>query len=195
VLDLHVAAAYSAAMRVGRFLRRSLGCLLILCGLLCAFGWFYWLVPIRHTCDPRWCETHSQSEYWQEAQTAIRRGMWGHDDGIAVGLFGDKSWAGWIITHSRPGDDMKGCLGARLSHAGDALQYITNQDAGDKADDWLAWWQKNRLKSQLEWIQDGFRQHGISVSTPPTADQTGQLLSLLGNTQTNRAERVPRYLT
>ena len=73
-------------------------------------------------------------------------------------------------------------------HSALSMQYITNQDVGQDADPWLDWWAKNKSKSQLEWIADGFAQCGIKVSVPPTVEQVPTLLAILGNAGTTRAD-------
>jgi hypothetical protein len=161
---------------------RIAGSLLILIGLFFAYWWFYKLAPWNRTCDPGWRAAHSEQEFWREVQKGIRRGMWGHDDGFAVGLYGDKSWAEWIMTHVRPGKTMN-CLGADLFHSATAMRLITNQNAGEDADVWLDWWRKNSSKSQLQWIADGFQQQGIQISTPPKPAQIPALLTLLGTAE------------
>jgi hypothetical protein len=169
---------------------RIAGSLLVLAGLFCGYWWFYKLAPWRRTCDPQWCSTHSEQEYWSEVQNGIHRGMWGHDDGFAVGQYGDKSWAEWIMTHVRPSTTMA-CGGADLMHSANAMRFITNQDVGWDADAWLDWWKKNGSKSQVEWIVDGFQQHGLAISLPVKPDQIPPLLTLLGAPETD--DSIPGF--
>jgi hypothetical protein len=119
--------------------------------------------------------------------------MWSHDDGFAVGMYGDKSWAEWIMHHVEPGTGM-GCLGGHLCHSATAMQFITNQDAGENADAWLAWWEKNKSKSQEQWIADGFAQRGLSIDVPPAPEQTPIILALLGNSETDESAAVPEQV-
>ena len=172
---------------------RITGSLLVLVGLFFAYGWFYKLAPWRRSLDPDWQATHSQQEYWREVQTAIHRGMWGHDDGFTVGLYGDKLWAEWIMTHVRPGTTMS-CLGADLFHSATAMRRITNQNAGGDADAWLDWWKKNSSKSQVQWIVDGFQQQGLAVSTPLKPDQIPALLTLLGTAENDDSNTAFNHL-
>jgi len=109
--------------------------------------------------------------------------MWFHDDGFTVGTYGDESWAEWIMNHVRPGTDM-GCFGRNLCHSATAMLLITNQDVGEDADAWLDWWEKNKSKSQEEWISDGFAQRGFKIHVPPTPEQVPILLTLLGSSET-----------
>jgi hypothetical protein len=52
-------------------------------------------------------------------------------------------------------------------HCLEALQVITNQDAGRNAEDWRAWYELNKDKSQEAWIRDGFAKYQLPVATPP----------------------------
>lgn len=126
-------------------------------------------------------------------QRGIHRGMWMHDDGFAVGKFGDKAWAEWIMSHVRPGTTM-GCLGGYPLHSATAMQYLTNQDVGEDADAWLAWWKKNKSKSQVEWIADGFAEAGFAIDVPPTPDQTDTILTLLGDPEADESDSIPERL-
>ncbi len=160
---------------------------LLVASLVSSYWWFYKLAPKRRALSLQWLSPHSQREYWGEVQTAIHRGMWFHDGGLAVAWYGDKSWAEWIMAQVHPGEDMS-CFG-RLSHSATAMQYITNQDVGEDAGTWLAWWAKNKLKTQEEWIAGGFRQRGFEIDVPSSADQTATLLALLGNSDMEEAVR------
>ena len=161
-----------------------IGAVLFLCiGSFCGYWWFYRLAPSRRTLDPKWHATHSQREYWSEVQKGIHRGEWSHNDGFTVGMYGDKSCAEWIMTHITPGESMD-CFGSPC-HSATAMQYITNQDAGEDADSWLAWWKTNKSKSQLEWMADGFRKRGFNVDVPPKVEQVPILLAILGDVHTN----------
>lgn len=171
---------------------RGIAALLLLAGLYCGYWWFYKLAPARRTLSPEWCSSHSQREYWREVQKGIHRGIWLHDDGFTVGMYGDKSWAEWIMAHVTRGESMD-CFG-RLCHSAGAMRYITNQDAGEDADTWLDWWATNKLKSQDEWIADGFRQRGFEIDLPPSPDQTPALLGLLGNSDTNESAGIAEHM-
>jgi hypothetical protein len=168
------------------------GVLLVFAASFVAYWWFYKLGPARHTVDPQWVSSHSQQEYWREVQKGIHRGMWLHDDGWNVGMYGDKSWAEWIMGHVRPGTTM-GCFGYPC-HSATAMQFITNQDVGEDADAWLDWWEKNKSKSQEEWIADGFAQRGVKIDVPPSPEQCAMILTLLGNSETNESRGVPKQM-
>jgi hypothetical protein len=176
-----------------RLLTRLTGLLLLVAGACVAYGWFYKLGPARRTLDPQWVSRHSHQEYWREVQKGIHRGVWLHDDGRTVGMLGDKSWAEWIMNHVTPGGSM-GCLGGEPCHSATAMRFITNQDVGEDADAWLDWWEKNKSKSQEQWIVDGFAQHGLEIAVPPTRDQTPAILTLLGNPETKESVAIAEHL-
>jgi hypothetical protein len=176
-----------------RLLARLSGMFLILTGLFVAYWWLYKLAPARRTSDPDWLSRHSQREYWREVQIGIHRGMWRHDDGFAVGLYGDKAWADWIMNHVVPGASM-GCLGGEPCHSATAMRFITNQDMGLDADAWLAWWEKNGSKSQEEWIAYGFNERGFKVAVPPRPEETPILLDLLGSSETDESTAIPQHM-
>lgn len=169
-----------------RTIFRAIGILLLLLGLFVSYLWFYTLAPSRRTLNPQWCSVHSQQDYWQELQKALHRSIWYHDDGFTVGWNGDKSWAEWIMNHVKPGTSM-GCMGSKLCHSATSMEFISNQDVGENADAWLNWWGKNKSKSQLQWIAEGFVQRGINVDVPPRADKMPVLLEVLGTSGTNRS--------
>lgn len=52
-------------------------------------------------------------------------------------------------------------------HVLEALQEITNHDAGRNAEDWRAWYEKNKDKTQEQWMKEGFIENGFPVSDPP----------------------------
>jgi hypothetical protein len=174
-----------------RMFARVVGTLLIVSGLIVSYWWFYRLSPSRHTLDPDWYNSHSQQEYWREIQKGIRRGVWNHDDGFTVGMYGDKSWASRIMADVRPGTQFGGCF---AGHREVAMQYLTNQDAGEDAERWLTWWEINKSKSQEEWIADGFTKFGVVAEIPPTIQQRTKLLELLRDQETEEAVQIPEYV-
>lgn len=178
--------------RYRNFVILAIGTLLIFVGAYAGYWWFYRLAPARRTLDPAWVLSHSQQEFWQEVQKGIHRGFWTHDDGFHVGRCGDKSWAEWIMTHTEPDTDMH-CFGPH-SHSATAMRYLTNQDAGESAKEWLIWWDTNKDKSQIEWISDGFKEHGVTVGLQPTPEQTEQLLALLSASDTDEENVVPTFV-
>jgi hypothetical protein len=73
-------------------------------------------------------------------------------------------------------------------HVLDALQEITNHDAGRNAEDWRQWYEKNKDKTQKQWIADGFVEHGFPVSDPPDDAFVTALI------QASNPKYQPRYL-
>ena len=167
-----------------RGMTRALAGSLICVGVFVGYCWFYRLAPARRTLDPQWYASHSLQEYWREVQKRIHRGGWFHDDGFTVGMFGDKSWAEWIMARVKPGTGMD-CCGEDLCHSASSMRDITNQDIGDTADAWLDWWAQNKSKTQEQWIAEGFRKRGIEIDVPPRAEHIPGLLAVLGHAETN----------
>lgn len=157
---------------------RGLGLLMLMASAIIGYYWFYVLAPLRHQLDPDWLRRHSLEAQWNEAQTRIRRGSWGHDDGFLAANCGDAEFMAWVMVRTQPGDDISSC---RAGHRDTAFRGITNQDVGEEAAAWLDWWKKNRSKSQLEWHRDGFALCGVTVSIPPSPQDTVPLLQLLGD--------------
>jgi hypothetical protein len=158
-------------------LLRIAGVTLCIVGLTAGYLWFYHWGPYRCVEDPVWVRQHTDAEYWEQYQACIRRSGWTHDGGGAVGAFGDKRWVQWIMDHVNSDDDLFGC---DAGHKNGALVRITNQDAGSVAQ-WHEWWERNREKSQEEWIREGFRKHGVEVHTPLTSKDIVALLKLAGD--------------
>jgi hypothetical protein len=212
-LDIKMNAPRKRLRTIIRIVMRIAGVLLVMVSLFVSYWWFYKLAPWRCTLDPYWRTAHSEQEYWREVQKGIHRGMWQHDDGFAVGRYGDKSWARWIMNHVEPGMDM-GCMGTGPCHSDYAMQHITNQDVGENSDEWLRWWETNGAKSQEEWILDGFAQYGVVIDIPPTAEQTKArfvqhdvvadlqlpaeqieaLLALIGDSETDETKAIPVHV-
>ncbi|MDD8042202.1 MAG: hypothetical protein PHC78_00395 [Verrucomicrobiota bacterium] len=174
-----------------RGIARMLALVFIGAGVFCGYWWYYKLAPFRRTLDPEWYSSHSQREYWSQFQESIHRMGWFHDAGFTVGACGDESWMKWIIDHIEPGTRLDGCMGDGLAHADGALRSISNHDVGEDANAWLAWWEKNKFKSQAEWIAEGFRQRGFEVDVPPTEEQIPVLIAVLGNSDTNELTAIP----
>jgi len=65
-----------------------------------------------------------------------------------------------------PREGLYGAIDTRF-HVLDALQEITNHDAGRNAEDWRQWCERNKDKTQEQWITEGFAEHGFPVSDPP----------------------------
>lgn len=162
-----------------RWILLSFGVLLLLVAVGGSFFWFYWLNPQRKyigRCyvwnDPLW---HHRK--WADTQKRIRRFRWWHDDFGWVGSWGGKEWVEWITNHIKPGEKIFDC---QHGHMDNALRMMTNQDPGFRAEDWLAWWQENQHKTQVEWIREGFQQAGITLHSPLSSEDVRALLALIG---------------
>lgn len=93
-----------------------------------------------------------------------------HDVILEIGRIGDATSVPFLIEAlakqgTVPREGQYGAIDTRF-HVLDALQAITNHDAGRNAEDWRAWYETNRDKTQ-QWIKDGFTEHGFPVSDPP----------------------------
>jgi outer membrane protein assembly factor BamB len=51
-------------------------------------------------------------------------------------------------------------------HCLEALQVITNRDAGRNAEDWRSWYEVNRAKTQEQWMLEGFAANQFPVANP-----------------------------
>ena len=65
---------------------------------------------------------------------------------------------------------------------------MTNQNVGETAEAWLAWWEDHKDKSQEEWIDEGFRQAGLTLQKPPTNEDIAALLTIIGIEHTTRSD-------
>src|SRR5208283_2207184 len=50
---------------------------------------------------------------------------------------------------------------------------------------WLAWWETNKHKTQVEWIRDGFARQGIILHQPLATNDIVVLLKLIDSTKHN----------
>jgi hypothetical protein len=170
---------------------RATAALMILASAVVAWFWFNRIAPFRHAIDPEWLRSHSPEAQWREIRSGIQRFRWMHDDGRAAGYCGDASFMAWAMKHTRPDEEIADCT---AGHRVIGFSRISNQDVGDDAKAWLAWWEENKAKSQAEWIRDGFRAYGVTVGIPPSDADAIPLLRLLGNTSTNESERLPDFI-
>jgi len=163
---------------------RFLGGFLLLLACALAFFWFVWLTPFKkHIYSGAWNRDHSNYARWIEDQKSIHRTGVTHDVGIEMGYWGGKEWTIWIMKHIKPGQDITSC---EASHLGNSLARMTNEQLGDQADPWLAWWKTNQNKTQLEWIRDGFANKGVVLQPGLTTNNILALLKL-SNLSTNSA--------
>ena len=94
-----------------------------------------------------------------------------HDVILEIGAIGDATSVPFLIEAlakfgTVPREGPYGAIDTRF-HVLSALQSITNHDAGRNAEDWRQWYEKNKDKTQAQWIKDGFAEHGFPVSDPP----------------------------
>lgn len=176
-----------------RAIVRTIAVLLIVVSVYESYFWFYLLGPWKRHLDSNWCRQHSTEAYWDEVKAGIQRLGWAHDDGWLAGRHGDADFMAWAIAHTHPGDDIVSCS---AGHRHSGFCKITNQNPGEEADAWLEWWEKNKKKSQVEWIRDGFLAQEVTVSIPPVESDTIPLLTLLGKTDEdeNESPEIPGYI-
>jgi hypothetical protein len=151
------------------------GVLLFAATLWAGYEWFYVMSPWRRSCYCWWKSNHWEEASTREYEEAIKRGKDEHNPGSILARYGDRSTVDWIMEDLKPGGNV-GCP----SHFYRALGYQTNHWLGDESDDWIAWWEDNKDKTQEEWILDGFERIGISLSEELTEEDTVILLTLLG---------------
>ena len=94
-----------------------------------------------------------------------------HDVILELGQIGDATSVPFLIEAlaklgTVPREGQYSAICTRF-HVLDALQSITNHDAGRNPEDWRPWYEKNKNKMQGQWIKDGFVEHGFPVSDPP----------------------------
>jgi outer membrane protein assembly factor BamB len=94
-----------------------------------------------------------------------------HDVILAISQIGDATSVPFLIEAlakqgTVPREGPYGAICTRF-HVLEALQEITNHDGGRNAEDWRPWYEKNKEKTQGQWIKDGFVEHGFPVSDPP----------------------------
>lgn len=167
-----------------------LGITLIAAGSYAAYWWYYRSAPYRKMYDPNWCRQHSALAYWEAFRSCYDRRDWPHE-AFSIGIPGDKDFMATLISRIQPGDGISDCYSG---HVAQLFPYITNQDVGDEADAWLAWWKTNQSKSQVDWIREGFAARGIPVTTQLQSEIIVPLLNLMGSTDTNKATRISPFL-
>ena len=169
---------------------RVAGIVLGIAGLVAGYLWFYHWGPMRRVVDPAWYRQHSETAYWDEYQACVQRSGCTHDWFAVVGRLGDKRSVQWAMDHIRPGDDILTCA---VGHKAHGLRLLTNQNAGDSAEAWLAWWEQNKSKSQEDWIREGFRKYGVELQTPLTPANIIALLKLAARTEEEKGGE-PNYV-
>jgi hypothetical protein len=166
--------------RLWRSLRLVLGWLLIIAGAGCAMGHWFLVVPWLQGKEPDYTPHLSVQGYWDSKQTHLKWGRWWHEDGWVVGLFGDKAWAERLMQWMAAGKEMENCGNG---HWEEALPFITNHKLAfsNSGQAWQDWWKSNKHKTQEEWIQDGFKNHGFEIGLPPAKEDWPHLLTLMGS--------------
>ena len=172
-----------------KLILRISGTLLIFIGIGIAFFWYFWLLPMSQRNDYRWHENFSKKSYWNHIQNYIHRFGWIHNDFHEVGHYGGKFWVKWILAKALSDSWLYG-----RGHKYIALNYITNQSPVNDREyepslyeyqyrekKWVEWWEKNKNKSQIEWIQEGFAKQGVKISKTPSVEDYKALLRILGN--------------
>jgi len=190
-------------------LRRIIAVLLMLAG---AGGLFtvFWMLPwMLRSYDWHWLRRHSEQATWEHTQDYVHRFGWRHDDFSPVGAYGDRQWAEWIMERMLEEGPQSDC-GA--GHKDSAFEQITNfspylddslplKPWKEELPLWLAWWEKNKHKTQEEWMVDGFAAVGVTIHNPPVKEDWPALLKLLGyenprfvNGEQEPGRRQPKFL-
>jgi hypothetical protein len=115
-----------------------------------------------------------------------------HDAILEIGEIGDTTSVPFLINAlarqgTVPREGPYGAIDTRF-HVLNALQTITNHDAGRNAEDWRSWYEKNKDKKQEQWIREGFVERGFPVSSPPDDAFVTALI------QASDPKYQPRYL-
>lgn len=103
---------------------------------------------------------------------ALEKGIT-HDPCIMLAQVGDETSVPHLIRaleRKRP---------MTCSHCWEVLEEITNNRPGDRREAWERWWGANRRKTRMEWVHDGFRAEGFSVTVPPDARYLSELIGAL----------------
>lgn len=169
---------------------RIVGIALTVAGLVAGYFWFYHWGPMRRVLDPAWYLQHSDAAYWEEYRKCLQRSGCTHDWFCVVGRFGDKQSAQWVMDHIQTDEDIVSC---KVGHKAEGLRFLTNQDAGDSVVAWLAWWERNKSKSQEDWIQEGFRKYDVEIQAPLTPANIIGLLKLAARPKEENGG-TPRYI-
>ena len=145
-----------------------------------------------HDLDPVPDRKLSTGERLAQLHKALASSGDPHDVILEIGWIGDASSVPFLIDAlakqgNVPREGLYASIDTRF-HTLDALQSITNHDAGRNAEDWRQWYEKNKDKTQEQWIKDGFVEHGFPVSDPPDDAFVTALI------QASNPKYQPRYL-
>lgn len=111
-----------------------------------------------------------KAERLEKLHTALESAGDPHDVILEISRIGDASSVPFLIEAlakfgTVPREGKYGAIDTRF-HVLDALQAITNHDAGRNADDWRPWYKSNKERTQQEWGREGFAEHGFPVADP-----------------------------
>jgi len=172
---------------------RIIAILLILSGVSIACVWYYVLFSRQRQQNPLWNKQFTPQARWEAIQKSIHLYGWKHYDSNEVGHYGSKDWVTWIMARANEGDSLFHC---GVGHKHTALELITNNSCGffGCRDAWLKWWQENKSKSQLQWIQEGFANFGVIATKAPSETEQKELLTLLGGTCSKEKKKIPEFI-
>lgn len=148
------------------------------------------ITPRDHQAEPD--RQLSAGERLAQLRNALASPGDPHDVILAIRAIGDPTSVPFLIEElakmgTVPREGLYGAIDTRF-HVLDALQEITNHDAGRNAEDWRQWYQENEAKTQEQWIKEGFVDHGFPVSDPPDDAFVTALI------QASNPKYQPRYL-
>ncbi|MHC4796114.1 MAG: hypothetical protein ACYTF1_05675 [Planctomycetota bacterium] len=173
--------------------------ILLLVGIISLIGavagstyWFYFLTPLKKLYDTQWLDNHSHYAIWAELQKSLKRNGGSHDEFMRLGYYGNEEWVRWLINKlPQSSDDGGMCCTVGLMYG--ALGIMTNQELAYKPDAWISWWERNKDKTQVEWIREGFEIHGVSLQSPLTQENIISLLRILGRKDIKRGHPYNAY--
>ena len=133
--------------------------------------------------DADWWHSHSEAARWEAVQQAAHKGHWFHWLDVMAREHGDKEFMVFVMNTIHADTDIDS---PEYGSIGRAFPYITNQNAGRSAREWLDWWKQNQHKTQEQWIQEGFAAQDLTVSV----EQPESVLSVLGAEDSE----IPAYI-
>jgi len=165
----------------------------ILCCLFSLDGWAQQVTTIKpHDLQSVPDQQLSAGERLAQLHKALASPGDPHDVILTIRAIGDPTSVPFLIGElakmgTVPREGLYGAIDTRF-HVLDALQEITNHDAGRNAEDWRQWYEQNKRKTQEQWIKEGFVDHGFPVSDPPDDAFVTALI------QASNPKYQPRYL-
>lgn len=126
---------------------------------------------------------HFHQKTWDNAQKIVKRIGWIGDTSLYVGTWGNEGWVAQIIDDlTKNSEETEGC---RPRYG--ALAMISNQYLGEDFALWQAWWKANKHKTQEDWIKEGFKSKGYTLTDPLDAPSILALLEILGKEDSSSA--------